>query len=463
MTLQNKMKAEQSSKDIFDQAKTYALDYSDAIATRSVFPSEESIEGLSVFDEDMPTAIGNASHILDQLHNYGAPASTAQTGGRYFGFVTGGALPVGLATRWITDFWDQNSGLYLMSPISSTLETVTERWLRGLFGLPDNVVASFLSGTSMAIFCGLAAARHRIYSNQGWDFTRQGHRGAPAIRIVAGSSAHGAVIKAVALLGFGLDHIEWVTCDEQGRLILDDLPTLDSSTIVLLQAGNVNTGSFDPIDQVCRRANEAGSWVHIDGAFGLWAGATSQLKSLTKGMEKAQSWSVDGHKTLNTPYDNGILLCADQEALVAALQASGSYLAYSEHRDGMLYTPEMSRRARVIELWATLKYLGSEGVDELVFGLHERAVQFATELKEQRFDVINDVVFNQVLIGFDRDDSYTLGIVNHIQNSGDCWVGTSVWNGKKVIRISVCSWATTENDVTRSVKAFRAARTAMDD
>ncbi len=463
MTLQNKMKAEQSSKDIFDQAKTYALDYSDAIATRSVFPSEESIEGLSVFDEDMPTAIGNASHILDQLHNYGAPASTAQTGGRYFGFVTGGALPVGLATRWITDFWDQNSGLYLMSPISSTLETVTERWLRGLFGLPNNVVASFLSGTSMAIFCGLAAARHRIYSNQGWDFTRQGHRGAPAIRIVAGSSAHGAVIKAVALLGFGLDHIEWVTCDEQGRLILDDLPTVDSSTIVLLQAGNVNTGSFDPIDQVCRRANEAGSCVHIDGAFALSAGATSQLTSLTNGLEKAQSWSVDGHKTLNTPYDNGILLCADQEALVAALQASGSYLAYSEHRDGMLYTPEMSRRARVIELWATLKYLGSEGVDELVFGLHERAVQFATELKEQRFDVINDVVFNQVLIGFDRDDSYTLGIVNHIQNSGDCWVGTSVWNGKKVIRISVCSWATTENDVTRSVKAFRAARTAMDD
>ena len=463
MTLQDKMKAEQSSKEIFDQAKTYALDYSDAIATRSVFPSEESIEGLSIFDEDMPTANGNARHILDQLHNYGAPASTAQTGGRYFGFVTGGALPVGLATRWITDFWDQNSGLYLMSPISSTLETVTERWLRGLFGLSGNVVASFLSGTSMAIFCGLAAARHRIYSNQGWDFTRQGHRGAPAIRIVAGSSAHGAVIKAVALLGFGLDHIEWVTCDEQGRLILDDLPILDTSTIVLLQAGNVNTGSFDPIDQVCRRANEAGSWVHIDGAFGLWAGATSQLKALTKGMEKAQSWSVDGHKTLNTPYDNGILLCADQEALVAALQASGSYLAYSEHRDGMLYTPEMSRRARVIELWATLKYLGSEGVDELVFGLHERAVQFATELKEQRFDVINDVVFNQVLIGFDRDDSYTMAIVNHIQNSGDCWVGTSVWNGKKVIRISVCSWATTKNDVTRSVKAFRAARTAMDD
>jgi glutamate/tyrosine decarboxylase-like PLP-dependent enzyme len=462
MTLQNKMKAEQSSKDIFDQAKTYALDYSDAIATRSVFPSEESIEGLSVFDEDMPTASGNASHILNQLDHYGAPASTAQTGGRYFGFVTGGALPVALATRWVTDFWDQNSGLYLMSPISSTLETVTERWLRELFGLPNNVVASFLSGTSMAIFCGLAAARHRIYSNQGWDFTRQGHRGAPAIRIVAGSSAHGAVIKTVALLGFGLDHIEWVACDPQGRLISDDLPALDSSTIILLQAGNVNTGSFDPIDQVCRRANEAGSWVHIDGAFGLWAGATSQLKSLTKGMEKAQSWSVDGHKTLNIPYDNGILLCADQEALVAALQASGSYLAYSDRRDGMLYTPEMSRRARVIELWATLKYLGFEGVDELVFGLHKRAVQFATELKEQRFDVINDVVFNQVLIGFDRDDSYTQGIVDHIQNSGDCWVGTSLWNGKKVIRISVCSWATTANDVTRSVEAFRAARTAMD-
>lgn len=462
MTLRNKMKAEQSAKHIFDQAKTYALAYADGIEERPVFPSEDAIQGLSFFDEDMPTASGDASNILEQLHRYGSPASTAQTGGRYFGFVTGGALPVALATKWITDFWDQNSGLYLMSPIASRLEAVTERWLRGLFSLPDNVVASFLSGTSMAIFCGLAAARHRIYNNQGWDFTLQGHRGAPAIRIVASDASHGAVIKAVALLGFGLDHIEWVASDDQGRLILDDLPTLDGSTIVLLQAGNVNTGSFDPIDEVCNLANDVGAWVHIDGAFGLWAGATSQLNSLTKGMEKAQSWSVDGHKTLNTPYDNGILLCADQEALVAALQASGSYLAYSEHRDGMLYTPEMSRRARVIELWATLKYLGSEGVDELVAGLHDRAVQFGNELQDQGFTIINDVVFNQVLIGFDRDDSYTLEIVDHIQKSGECWLGTSVWNGKKVIRISVCSWATTEQDVTRSVNAFTAARLAME-
>ena len=461
MNMRNKMQAERSAKEIFEQATKYAFDYSDNVESRSVFPSEKAIEDLRLFDEDMPKINGDASQILDQLHAFGSPASVAQTGGRYFGFVTGGALPVALATKWLTDFWDQNSGLYLMSPISSMLERVTERWLRGLFGLPDHVGASFLSGTSMAIFCGLAAARHRIYSNHGWDFNRQGHRGAPPIRIVAGSTSHGAVIKAVALIGFGLDHIEWVPSDKQGRLITDELPALDNSTIVLLQAGNVNTGSFDPIEQVCQLANEAGAWVHIDGAFGLWAGATSELKHLTSGMEKAQSWSVDGHKTLNTPYDNGILLCADQEALVAALQASGSYLSYSEHRDGMLYTPEMSRRARVIELWATLKYLGAQGVDELVFGLHQRAMQFADELTGQGFLVINDVVFNQVLVGFNRDDRYTLDIVEHIQTSGECWVGTSIWDDAKVIRISVCSWATTEEDVSRSVRAFVAARTAI--
>jgi glutamate/tyrosine decarboxylase-like PLP-dependent enzyme len=259
-------------------------------------------------------------------------------------------------------------------------------------------------------------------------------------------------------LGFGLDTVEWVATDDQGRLDITHLPTLDDTTIVILQAGNVNTGSFDPFDEVCMRATEVGAWVHIDGAFGLWASASKELRHLTAGMEKAQSWSVDGHKTLNTPYDSGMLLCVDQEALTASMQSSGSYLNFSEQRDGMVYTPEMSRRARAIELWATLKYLGQQGVDQLVSQLHERALQFASELIDNGFKVLNQVVFNQVLVGFDENDDYTQKLVSEIQASGECWVGTSRWDNQLVIRISVCSWVTTKEDISRSVNAFVAAR-----
>jgi glutamate/tyrosine decarboxylase-like PLP-dependent enzyme len=269
------------------------------------------------------------------------------------------------------------------------------------------------------------------------------------------------VIKAIALLGFGIDNIEWVECDNQGRIVPSGMPIIDNSCIILLQAGNVNSGAFDPLHQICDEANNADAWVHIDGAFGLWAGGTKRLSHLTEGMEKAHSWSVDGHKTLNTPYDSGILLCCDKDALVMALQASGAYLNFSESRDGMLYTPEMSRRARAVELWAALKYLGSDGVDELVYGLHERAVQFADELRAVDFEVINEVVFNQVIIAPSEDDETTQSIIEAIQQSGECWVGGSIWMGKKVIRISVCSWVTTGEDVSRSVQAFVQARQAI--
>jgi len=384
----------------------------------------------------------------------------AQTGGRYFGFVNGGIIPVTLATKWLTDFWDQNTALQLMSPITSKLEEVCQRWLQQLLGLPDTTVAGFVSGTSSAIFCGLAAARLRIYGNHGWDFNQQGHNGAPPIRIIAGRHTHGAVIKAIALLGFGLDNIEWVEGDDQGRIDQNQMPELDATCIVILQAGNVNSGAFDPFDQICDNANAAGAWVHIDGAFGLWAGGTERLKHLTQGMEKAHSWSLDGHKTLNTPYDSGILLCRDKEALVTALQASGAYLTsnYGEQRDGMMYTPEMSRRARAIELWAALKYLGKSGVDELVYGLHQRAVQFADELKQANFTVHNDVVFNQVIVSPSDNDGTTMAVLEQIQSSGECWVGSSVWQGNKVIRISVCSWMTSPEDISRSVRAFIHAR-----
>ena len=460
MTLRDTMHREQQSKYLLEQAKGYAYEYADGVAERKVFPSKQALADLEQFIEDLPVQYGDAETILQQLHQYGSPATTAQTGGRYFGFVNGGILPVTLATKWLSDFWDQNTALYIMSPVASTLEEICERWLKQLFGLPDSTVAGFVSGTSSAILCGLAAARYRLLQNHGWDFNQQGHNGAPALRIIAGQHIHGAVTKAVALLGFGIDNIEWVEADDQGRILPDKLPQLDASCIILLQAGNVNSGAFDPFEEICNSADQAGAWVHIDGAFGLWAGGTKRLKHLTKGMEKAHSWSVDGHKTLNTPYDSGILLCRDRDALIMALQASGAYLNFSENRDGMLYTPEMSRRARAVELWAALKYLGSDGVDELVYGMHERARQFADELKAAGFEILNDVVFNQVIVSPANNDAKTDKILAAIQDSAECWVGGSVWRGKKVIRISVCSWVTSADDVSRSVRAFIAARDA---
>jgi len=463
MNLRETMQAEQQLKALFQQAQGYAFEYAEGVTDRNVFPTQDAMADLEQFVEDMPGQSGDASSILQQLHQYGSPASVAQTGGRYFGFVNGGIIPVTLATKWLTDFWDQNTALQVMSPITSKLEEVCEQWLRQLLGLPETTVAGFVSGTSSAIFCGLAAARLRIYANQGWDFNNQGHNGAPPLRIIAGRHTHGAVVKAIALLGFGLNNIEWVEGDDQGRIDPAAMPTLDNSCIVVLQAGNVNSGAFDPFEEICDRANKAGAWVHIDGAFGLWAAGTERLKYLTKGMGKAHSWSVDGHKTLNTPYDSGILLCRDKEALITALQASGAYLTsnYGDKRDGMMYTPEMSRRARAVELWAALKYLGKTGVDELVYGLHQRAVQFANELRAADFDILNDVVFNQVIVSPSTEDKITQQILEYIQASGECWVGSSVWQGKIVIRISVCSWVTSERDISRSALAFVKAREAI--
>lgn len=456
-SIRDKMFDQMQHKAHLEQAKGYAFDYIDQSSERNVFPSDEAITNLKCFDEALPVATTSAEEILKQLHDYGSPATVSQIGGRYFGLVNGGVIPVSLAARWLSDTWDQNTPLYLSSPITSKLEEICELWLRQLLDLPERTVAGFVSGSSMAILCGLAAARYRILKNNDWDINRSGLHGAPRIRIITSRQTHGTVVKAVALLGFGIDNIEWVDVDDQGRIIASQLPDLDHKCIVILQAGNVNSGSFDHFDLICKKAKHANAWVHIDGAFGMWAGTSEQLKHLTKGMNKAQSWSVDAHKTLNTPYDSGIVLCTDKHALVNSLQASGSYIVYSENRDGMLYTPEMSRRARVIELWATLKYLGKSGVEELVDGFHHRAVELSQELARNDFNILNEVVYNQVLVACGNDE-ITKQTIRHIQQSGECWVGGAQWSEKAVIRVSICSWATTENDVRRTVNAFLAAR-----
>jgi glutamate/tyrosine decarboxylase-like PLP-dependent enzyme len=454
--LQARLRAEFLSKAALDSASKHGRDYLDTVFERRVYPDAEALAPSGRFTEPFPDEGLDSAEVIELLARHGTSSTVASPGGRYFGFVTGAALPVALAARWLADAWNQNTALYLLSPLGSRLETVVEGWLKSIFGLPDETVAGFVSGSSVAIHTGLAAARERLFRNKGWDVNAKGLYGAPPLRIVAGRQIHGTVVKAVAMLGLGLDIIEWVDVDDQGRIRPEKVPELDDRTILLLQAGNVNSGSFDPFEDLCSRAAASGSWVHVDGAFGLWAAASSRLSHLTKGMELANSWSADAHKTLNTPLDCGILLCTDRDALVAALQASGSYIAYSEARDGMLYTPEMSRRSRVIELWAALKGLGRSGLGDLVDQLHARALQMADELGAAGFRILNEVVFNQLLIACD-DDALTQATMEGVQRSGECWAGGATWFGRRVIRVSICSWATTPEDITRSANAFRNA------
>lgn len=459
-TVRETMFAQIRDKTLFEQARSYAYSYMDNIHSRPVFPDSENVEKLAAFDEALPQQPQLATETLRLLDEYGSPATVAQTGGRYFGFVNGNAVPVALAARWLSDIWNQNPALHVISPTVAMLEQVCEQWVRGLLNLPSETVAGFVSGTSIATLCGLAAGRYALLKNLGWDVNEDGLFGAPPIRVVVSQQAHGTVFKALALLGLGKKRVELVPADSEGRISVTHLPKLDSSSLVILQAGNVNTGSYDDFENICNLAQDTGAWVHIDGAFGLWAAASPNKKHLTQGIEKANSWSVDGHKTLNTPYDCGIVLCENRDALVASMQATGAYVQYSKNRDSMLYTPDMSRRARAIELWATLRSLGRSGVAELIDGLCERATQFAEQLANNGFQVLNEVVFNQVLIACDTP-AQTNAILAKIQASGECWCGGTSWRDNPAIRISVCSWATTSDDVDRSVQAFVKARDAV--
>jgi len=446
-----------ADRKLFDDAQQAACGYLEGVRGMDAFPSGESLALLDGLVEPMPTEPGSAAEILRLLDEVGSPNTVAHTGGRYFGFVNGGVMPVALAATWLADAWDQNAALYVMSPIASALEDICEKWMVELLGLPDGTAAGFVSGSSTAIICGLAAARNTLLSRQGWDVAANGLFGAPPVRVVVGEQAHSSVWKALSMLGLGKANAQVVPCDGQGRVMADALPPLDSHALVIAQAGNVNGGAFDALGEICDRAAAVGAWVHIDGAFGLWAATCQATKHLVEGMAKGDSWSLDAHKTLNAPYDCGVVLCKDRSALAGAMQASGSYLQYSDRRDGMLYTPEMSRRARSVGLWATLKYLGKSGVDELVGYLCEMARYFAGQLASRGFVVVNDVVFNQVVVRC-ADAHQTTALLERIQASGTCWCGGATWNGQPVIRISVSSWQTTTDDIDQCVAAFTSLR-----
>ena len=441
---------------LLEQVSQYAFDYINTIYQKPPFPDEKAIQELNVFDEELPFDGVDAFAVIKQLHEIGSPATTAEIGGRFFGFVNGGLFPVAHAAEWLADTWNQNSALYVMSPVTSKLEMICELWIVQLLRLEPQTAMGLVTGSSNAIICALAAARNELLNRQGYSISEKGFRNAPPLHVLISEEAHSSVKAALSVLGFGTDEIEMLATDELGRIKIETVPKLDKNTLLILQAGNVNGGSFDPIDKLCDMARAAGAWVHIDGAFGLWAAASKKYRVLTKGIEKADSWSVAAHKTLNAGYDCGIVLCRHRNALVSALQANGSYIAYGTQRDGMLYTTEMSRRARAIPLWAVLKTLGSSGVENLVDTLCGHTEYFAEQLKKVGYTLVNPPVFNQFMIACETEEQ-TAQILRIVQNSGICWCSGSQWKGKNIIRISVCSHMTTKNDIDISVAVFKAA------
>jgi glutamate/tyrosine decarboxylase-like PLP-dependent enzyme len=430
-----------------------ATRYLEHIQTRSVFPSASAVRDLQRLGGQLPDRGEDVSAVLGLLDDFGSPATVASTGGRYFGFVIGGALPATLAAHWLADAWDQNACLYDTSPVATYLEEVALKWLLDLLHLPGNSGGAFVTGAQMANFTCLAAARHAVLQRAGWDVESEGLFNAPPITVIVGAEVHVTALKALALLGLGRNRIVTVPTDDQGRMRVDALPRVDGPTIICTQAGNVNTGAFDPIEEICKATQPSGAWVHVDGAFGLWAAAASARRSLVNGIDAADSWATDAHKWLNVPYDSGIALVRNASDLRAAMSISSAYLNPGERREPMQWGPESSRRARGVEVWAALRSLGRKGLEDLV----ERCCRFASivaaRLRGAGFEVLNDVVLNQVLVSF-GDAARTKRVIEAVQADGTCWCGATVWQGKTAMRISISSWATTQADIDQSVEAI---------
>jgi len=428
---------------------------------RRVAPTSEQVDRLEKLAGPLPNEPTQPRDVLALLDEYGSPATVASTGGRYFGFVTGGSLPAALAANWLAAAWDQNVALHVMSPVAARLEEIARGWLRELFGLRPECGCGFVTGATMANFTGLAAARHALLARAGWNVEDRGLFGAPEIKVVAGAEVHVSLLKALSLAGFGKTRLTTVPVDSQGRIRADALPALDNMTLVCIQGGNVNTGAFDPAAAICSRAHEAGAWVHVDGAFGLWAAASPALAYLTEGVAAADSLATDCHKWLNVPYDCGLAFVQNGTHLRNAMTLNAAYLQTTQARDPWQYTPEASRRARGVEVWAALRSLGRKGLEEMIERNCRQAAAFADGLRKAGFSILNDVVLNQVLVSFGAAGQ-TQRIIDEVQKDGTCWCGGTQWQGHTAMRISVSSWATTDDDVQQSLEAIiRIARNVL--
>ena len=442
-----------ATRQLLESAAARAADYVINVRNRRVSPSDADIAALSGFVEPFPDAPCPPEQVLATLDQLGSPATMASSGGRYFGFVIGGTLPGALAANWLAGAWDQNAALRVMSPVAAVLEDVALRWVYDVLGLPADCEGGIVTGATAANFTALAAARQALLERQGWDVVADGLFGAPPIEVIVGAEVHASVLKALGLLGLGNKRVTIVEADNQGRMRPEKLPSLRKPAIICIQAGNVNTGAFDPADAICEVAKASDAWVHVDGAFGLWAAASPKYRHLVRGYEKADSWATDAHKWPNVSYDCGLAITRHPIPLRTTMGMSAEYLATGAHREPMHHTPEASRRARGVELWAALKSLGRDGLADLVERTCGYAQRFAQRLDEAGFHILNDVVINQVLVSFGSPEQ-TRDVIQLIQQEGTCWCGGTVWQGNVAMRISVCSWATTEEDVDRSVAAM---------
>jgi glutamate/tyrosine decarboxylase-like PLP-dependent enzyme len=441
-----------SRQDLLQDAAKRATRYLDELPDRRVGPDPEAVRCLSAWDTPMPEGPTDPSEVLRLLDELGSPATMGMAQGRFFGFVIGGALPVTVAANWLATAWDQNTGRQTVTPATSELERIALNWLVDLFGFPADTGGGFVTGATVANLTALAAARHAVLQRAGWDVEANGLFGAPAITVVVGEEVHPTLVKSLGLLGLGRSRVVSVPVDGQGRMRPDAFPRFDPPAIVCLQAGNVNTGAFDPAAELIPLAKQSGAWVHIDGAFGLWAVASPELAHLGVGLADADSWATDAHKWLNVPYDCGIAFSRDAEALRSAMAVRAAYLP-TGGRDPSDFTPELSRRARGVEVWAALRALGRTGLAAMLERTCRHARRFAQGLAAAGHEVLNDVVLNQVLVSF-GSPSITERVIAGIQQEGTCWCGGTVWQDRSAMRISVCSWATTEADVERSLDAM---------
>jgi glutamate/tyrosine decarboxylase-like PLP-dependent enzyme len=456
---------------LLEETAAHAADYLEGIPERPVGPSAGVEELRSRLGGPLPEVPTDAREVIEHLAAAAEPGLVASPGGRYFGFVIGGTLPAALAADWLTSTWDQNAGLYVCGPSAAVIEEIAGAWIAELLGMPKGVSFAFVTGCQMAHVTALAAARHSVYAEVGWDVNERGLVGAPPVHVLAGDERHATIDRALRFLGLGTSCVVPVPADGQGRMVPaalhEALAGLDGPTIVCAQAGNLNTGSFDPLEEIADITHEVGAWLHVDGAFGLWAAASPALRHLVAGAERADSWATDAHKWLNVPYDSGIALCAHPEAQQAAMSVRAGYLVHAGPtgpRDQLDWNPEFSRRARGFPIYAAIRSLGRTGVAELVDRCCAHARRFAEVLgATPNVEVLGDVVLNQVLVRFlDRTgdhDAYTRSVIEAVQNDGTCWLSGTTWGGMAAMRISVCSWATTGEDVERSLEAILRAAT----
>jgi glutamate/tyrosine decarboxylase-like PLP-dependent enzyme len=449
-------------RDLFRLTADYAADFLGSLDERHVGAVGSADELLERLGGPLPEQGMEPHAVIDSLNRAAAPGIVGIPSGRYFGFVMGGALPAALAADWMTSAWDQNGCLYVASPAAAVAEEVVGGWLAELLDLPADASFAITTGCQMAHATCLAAARHHVLAQVGWDVEARGLAGSPPIRLLVNGDFHMTLGRAVRLLGLGTDALVRIETDGEGRTRPEALRAAladgDAATIVCAQAGEVNSGACDPFAEICDAAREHGAWVHVDGAFGLWAAAAPAHRQLVAGAGRADSWATDAHKWLNVPYDAGLAFVARPAAHREAFSGTAAYLPTGT-RDAMDWTPEASRRARAFPVWAALRSLGRAGVAEMIERCCACARRFAEVLgADPDIEILNDVVLNQVLVRFGDDDQTTDAVLAAVQEEGTCWMGPTTWRGRRAMRISVSNWATTPADVDRSAEAILAVR-----